>query len=123
MLMAESNAVTTRRPKKLPAIVNHDQLKIEGKVDPMIKCMQEVKSHRQKNVEDVLKKVGSIINFRVLAHQPHLPQKWIGIICYYTYGITLQHYRVTHQVVQTLPLTSKQKWNFCFGVNGRFCTT
>ena len=62
MLMAESNAVTTRRPKKLPAIVNHDQLKIEGKVDPMIKCMQEVKSHRQKNVEDVLKKVGNIIN-------------------------------------------------------------
>ena len=46
-------------------------------------------------------------------------------------------YRVTNQVVQNLQLTSKQKFrfgltwpgldrpkrNFCFEVNGRFCTT
>ena len=47
-------------------------------------------------------------------------------------------YRVTHQVVTNLPLTSKQKlfcfglarpgqvrpkWNFCYEVNGRFVTT
>ena len=43
MLMAESNAVTTRKPKKLPAIVNHDQLLKMGNktgTDPMLKCMQ-----------------------------------------------------------------------------------
>ena len=47
------------------------------------------------------------------------------------------HYRVTHQVVPNLLLTSKQKfhfglarpgqarpkWNICFEVNGRFCTS
>ena len=46
-------------------------------------------------------------------------------------------YRMTHQVVQILPLTSKQKFcfglawpglarpklNFCFEIPGRFCTT
>ena len=49
----------------------------------------------------------------------------------------LKLYRVTHQVVTSLPLTSKQKFrfglarpdlsrpkrNFCIEVNGRFCTS
>ena len=75
LIKAEANAVTTRKPKKMPAIVNHDQLlKLknaatgeEGKVDPiMLKCMQELKDHRQAKVEDVLKKVGKTISYRLL---------------------------------------------------------
>ena len=56
------------------------------------------------------------------------------IICYEV-GPTLPLYRVTIQLEQNFPLTSKQKFrfglgwpglarpkqNFCFEVNGRFC--
>ena len=63
MILAESNAVTTRKPKKLPAIVDHDQLlRCKGSkatsADPMVKCMRELKDLRKAKVEDLLKKVG-----------------------------------------------------------------
>ena len=60
MILAESNAVTTRKPKKLPAIVDHDQLLRKGSkatADPMVKCMRELKDLRKAKVEDLLKKV------------------------------------------------------------------
>ena len=62
MILAESNAVTTRKPKKLPAIVDHDQLlRCKGSkatsADPMVKCMRELKDLRKAKVEDLLKKV------------------------------------------------------------------
>ena len=62
MILAESNAVTTRKPKKLPAIVDHDQLlRSKGSkatsADPMVKCMRELKDLRKAKVEDLLKKV------------------------------------------------------------------
>ena len=52
MILAESNAVTTRKPKKLPAIVDHDQLlRCKGSkatsADPMVKCMRELKDLRK----------------------------------------------------------------------------
>ena len=67
VMMAESNAVTSRKPKKLPAIVNHDQLlrtsaAAASKANPMIQCMQELKNIRQANVEKVLKKVGKVMD-------------------------------------------------------------
>ena len=64
VMMAESNAVTSRKTKNLPAIINHDQL-LRKNADPndqMFKCMQELKNIRQATVEKVLKKVGKVMD-------------------------------------------------------------
>ena len=65
VMMAESNAVTSRKQKNLPAIINHDQLlrKSADKCNmDMFRCMQELKNIRQANVEKVLKKVGKVMD-------------------------------------------------------------
>ena len=56
-----------------------------------------------------------------------LPDYEEGLVVVELDRVDFDIYRVTHQVVQNLPLPSKQKArpkrNFCFEVNGRFCTT
>ena len=61
VMMAESNAVTSRKPKNLPVPL-HDQL-LGKNADPnFVKCMQELKNIRQATVEKVLKKVGKVMD-------------------------------------------------------------
>ena len=67
VMMAESNAVTSRKSKNLPAIINHDQL-LRKNADKcnmdMFRCMQELKNIRQATVEKVLKKVGKVMDLQ-----------------------------------------------------------